>query len=443
LAASGVDSRVSLWDFTNRVVRFRLNVLGRIYSLAFSPDGKRLISGDTDGAIRLGDIPRQETIGIFPDPKDREMRAAVFAAGGRSIVSTTGDEIQVWDTEPRPPAVILESHQRWALPVVSPNGRWLVTAGKDAGGSSGKVWDLHSSEQKRPRFHLQLGHRIALPPAFSSDGRHLALGVVDPGWTVHIWDTTLWDNAVGMVPPSASFTNDFDAGSICFTPDGKILALAGLHFPDVPLGPATHHLAFREVGSWKKVHLLEGPGVRDMEERTASTVGFSNDGRLLAVGYEDGSIRLWDRRKQRLLHKFNEHDDKNFGIAVSFSSDGRWLASVAIGNAQLRLFDLSDLVHPRVVLRENAHQGNTWSAIFTPDNRTLVTSGGDGLIKFWNLETLDPALILTHSAGLGVMVGFSGTGNLLVSESVDGMMKLWPATPADQIPTHRALSPSQ
>src|SRR5262249_32435231 len=160
-------------------------------------------------------------------------------------------------------------------------------------------------------------------------------------------------------------------------PDGKIMALAGLHFPDVPTGAATHRLDFREVGSWKKVHLLEGPGARDMEEGRASTVAFSNDGRLLAVGYEGGSIRLWGLRKQRLLHRFNEHDDKNFGIAVSFSSDGRWLASVAIGNAQLRLFDLSDLVHPRVVLRENAHQGNTWTAVFTPDIRTLVTSGGD------------------------------------------------------------------
>jgi serine/threonine protein kinase/WD40 repeat protein len=443
LATSGVQSRVNVWDFANRAVRFRFDALGRIYSLAFSRDGRRLISGGTDGAIRLWDLPRQARIGLFPDPKDRELKGVVFAPDGQSIVSSTGDEIQVWDKEPRPPAATLESHQQWGWPVVSPNGRWLVTAGIETEASSAKVWDLDSNEQKRPRFHLEHRDQKALPGAFSSDGSHFALCAVDPGWTINIWDTAPWANAIESVPPSLSFTNDFDAGSICFSPDGKILALAGLHFPGMPSGTSTQHLAFHEVGSGKKVHLLEGPDVQEMEGEPATGVAFSRDGRLLAVGYASGWIRLWDLRKQRLLHKFKEHDNQNFGITVSFSSDRRWLASVSVGDVQLRLFDLSDLVHPRVVLRKKGHQGNTWSAIFTPDNRTLITSGGDGLIKFWNLETLknpetqNPALVLTHSVGLGVMISLARSGNLLVSESAEGTMKLWRAPAFDQIPPRK------
>jgi WD40 repeat protein len=81
-----------------------------------------------------------------------------------------------------------------------------------------------------------------------------------------------------------------------------------------------------------------------------------------------------------------------------------------------------------------AHPGYTWSAIFAPDNKSLVTSGNDGLIKFWNLDTLKVALTLTHSHGPGVFLTFSRDGNLLASMDAHGTVKLWPAAPIAEIP---------
>ena len=101
----------------------------------------------------------------------------------------------------------------------------------------------------------------------------------------------------------------------------------------------------------------------------------------------------------------------------------------------MALFDLADLEHARPVLVTKAHPGHSWSAIFSPDNKNLVTSGGDGLIKFWNLETLKVALTLEHSHGPGVFIAFARAGNLLASMDANGIVKLWPAASFDEIST--------
>src|SRR5205823_5189393 len=126
LAASGVQSRINVWDFTNRTVKFHFDGhLGGVTSLAFSPDGSRLISGGFDGTIRLWDIPSGKPVGMFRDPHDRELLSVAFSPDGKSILSTTGEELKIWSSEPRPPAAIIETRQEWGWPALSPNGKWL------------------------------------------------------------------------------------------------------------------------------------------------------------------------------------------------------------------------------------------------------------------------------------------------------------------------------
>jgi hypothetical protein len=66
-------------------------------------------------------------------------------------------------------------------------------------------------------------------------------------------------------------------------------------------------------------------------------------------------------------------------------------------------------------------------ALFAPDNKSLITASGDGLIKFWNLQTRSVALTLRHSRGPGAWLALSPDGNLLVSCGADGTVRLWPA----------------
>jgi WD40 repeat protein len=438
LATAGVQSTINIWDFTNRTVRFQLEGhLGWVNALTFSPDGKRLISADSDGTIRLWDIQSRKQIGIFRDPEGRQVLSVAFAPDGKSIISTTGNELKIWNAEPRPPATVIETHQVWGWPAVSADCKWLVTIRGVAAGEpyseseSVKVWDVASRRQK---FYLVHKDRQPLPPAFSPDGKFFAVGGEDPQRTVSVWETALWDGATAPPKPIKSFTNEFEVGSIAFSPDGKIMAMAGMAFDPETKSGATNRLAFLEVGSWRKLRILEGAGAGTNESAGAASVAFSKNGRLLAVGYRDGWVRLWDFKHQRLIMKVKVDDDDHFGMGVSFSPNGRWLASVSVGGpARVVLFDLTDLKQINPVLIPKAHAGNSWSAIFTPDSRSLITSGGDGLIKFWNLETHRITLTLEHSAGLGMFLSLSRDGNLLVSQGADGVVKLWPAAALEEI----------
>src|SRR5205085_2211419 len=116
-----------------------------------------------------------------------------------------------------------------------------------------------------------------------------------------------------------------------------------------------------------------------------------------------------------------------YGVAVSFSNDDRWLSSIGLGDGDVALLDVVDPERPREVLVTKRNEGTSWSAIFAPDNRSLVTSGNDGLIRFWNLETLKFALVLEHSLGPAVHINFSQDGKLLASQDGNGIIKLWPA----------------
>jgi WD40 repeat protein len=64
---------------------------------------------------------------------------------------------------------------------------------------------------------------------------------------------------------------------------------------------------------------------------------------------------------------------------------------------------------------------------FAPDGKSVATSHEDGLIKFWNVQTLEVALTLQHSHGPASFLSFASDGTLLATKDAQGTVRLWPA----------------
>ena len=170
-------------------------------------------------------------------------------------------------------------------------------------------------------------------------------------------------------------------------------------------------------------------------------VAFSGDGRMLASGNSDGTIRLWDvsaaARPRPLGHLLTGPTIGNILISMAFSPDGRTLAG-GYDDSTFRLWDVSDPARPRPLghpLTSASHTvGGPIVVAFSSDSQTLASGNADGAIWLWDVS--DPARprLLGHTPGSGNSengvnsVAFSRDGRMLVSGYYDGTIQLWNVT---------------
>jgi eukaryotic-like serine/threonine-protein kinase len=430
LACGGVGGQIKVWNFADRTFRNDFDGHpGGLTSLAFSGDGTQLISAGSDGTIRRWNVASRKADGLWRLGQGGQVSAA-FALGGTSIVSASRKEVRIWSGVPRETAAAFNVPQGWSWQIVSPDSKSLIVSGFQ----TATVWDIASGRHK---FDLVSKVKHPQSQAFSPNGRLFAMASVEKEGLVGLWDASAWGDSTSRFQPFAYLTNGFESASLAFSPDGKMLAAAGLCFPpNTPKEPslATNRLVFWEVGSWKRLDFLSQAGAGATEWAAAASVAFSSNGRLVAVGSRDGWVRLWDCKQQRLLKEVKAHENFGFGVQVTFSSDSRWLASFGSFGTSLALFDLANVEHAQAVPLSLEESAGILSAMFALDSKTLITANSDGLIKFWNLQTHSAALTLRHGRGAGGFLAVAPDGNALISKDGNGVVKVWSATPVADIP---------
>ncbi|EED14452.1 NACHT and WD40 domain protein [Talaromyces stipitatus ATCC 10500] len=191
--------------------------------------------------------------------------------------------------------------------------------------------------------------------------------------------------------------------SVAFSPDGRLLASGS---------------ADRTVKIWDT---STGALQQTLESHSdwVQLVTFSLDGRLLASGSRDRTIKLWDTASGALQKTFES--PLEWVLAVAFLPDGRLLAS----GSEDRTVKLWDTATGALQQTLDSHSERVRSVALSPDGRLLVSGSEDGRVKLW--DTASAALQQTlesHSRGI-LAVAFSPDGRLLASSSQDDTVKLW------------------
>ncbi|MER7794601.1 hypothetical protein [Streptomyces sp. NPDC097640] len=202
--------------------------------------------------------------------------------------------------------------------------------------------------------------------------------------------------------------------TLAFSPDGRTLAT----------GSEDGSVRLWEAATGKLRTTLTG---------RVQVLAFSPDGRTLAAGSADGQVRLWEVATGRDRTTFTAHTGQV--EALAFSPDGRRLATASSFDDTVRLWNAT-AVRPHTTLAGEptiltGEARNVRSLAFSPDGRTLATGSSDGPVRLWNTATGRVRDTLTGHTRVVGLVAFSADGRTLATSSYDGTARLWdPATGA-------------
>jgi WD40 repeat protein/tRNA A-37 threonylcarbamoyl transferase component Bud32 len=438
LALGGDSGRIRTLDWANNRVLLDIPAHDQeVTSLAYSPDGKLLASGGGYSAedIRLWSAATGQTAGSLAGHRGW-ICDLQFSADGQRLLSASADQtIGIWDVPTRRLIQKLRGHLDEVYSIALDERRTnLITGCKDG---SLALWDL-----ARVREH---GLRLDLPaqtqcPAYAASRGSVA--ILDQRGAVALWhpeDPQRLSMISALGCSNAALAVAYQRGLVaCATPEGPVRIwslnsaslvtnlslnpgqLDGLSFSKnedslvaangVPLRSVT--ATVWDAKTWTKRCSFE----------TTDWESFCGDGRLLVVGFEDGSLAWRDAvRGQRLAQTICHH--RNI-TGLDFSPDGSMLASVS-SDGTVALWDTK--ARRRTACWKADFLG-LCAVSFSPDGTRLVTGlTGGRAARVWDLKTRRELLTLAAPGNAFRSVRFSSDGDTLLCGSDDGHCYLWRA----------------
>ena len=147
-------------------------------------------------------------------------------------------------------------------------------------------------------------------------------------------------------------------------------------------------------------------------------LAFSPDGKLVASGSKDNTVRLWDTERALELRKLAGH--AAWVKAVAFSPDGRWLASGSVDGV-VKLWEVATGRELKTI----SGGGSINALAFSPDARLLAAGNAENSVLVWNAQTGQAERTLTGHAGAVSTLAFSPDGRQLATGARDNSIKLW------------------
>ncbi len=393
------------WYYWQRQMHLDLRTLhghsGAVRSVAFSPDGQRIVTGSLDGTAKAWDAASGKELVTFKGHR-AGIKSVAFAPDGQRIATGSDDEtVKVWHSTSGKELLTIKGHHSKVNSVVfAPDGQRIASGSAD---QTAKVWDAASGNE----LLTLRGHSSwVLSVAFSPDGRRIATGSEDK--TARVWEA---NSGVQLLVLTGHL---YEVRSVAFSPDAQRIVTGG----DL-------QAKVWDAASGKELRTLQG-------RNDINSVAFSPDGRRIATGSADLTVQVWDAESGEEQLAFKGHHDQV--CSVAFSPDGQRLVSGSL-DGTAKLWDLGSrekLLTP----------GGKFvsSAAFSPDGERIATGGEDGSVKVWGTASGKEQVTFKGHRGWIKSVAFAPDGQRIVTGSSDQTAKVWEAASGRELFTLKGHS---
>jgi WD40 repeat protein len=451
LAASlgrGSNTQLTLWEVaTHQPLKTFARGDGFTSALAFSPDSKTLATG-TDNTLRLWDTTSFQLKDELKDTKTPEISELIFSPDGKTLVASSRGYLEgVWD---------LASHQlrlsfrgRFSANSFSPDSRLLALGNQN----ELELWDLQTGQ----KMLTLSGHTAPVTSsAFSPDGQFLVSGSEYPEESVRLWDLTAPNAKEKQVLPG----QPYNLQKAVISPDGKTVATASSLgvitlwnvtpsqlvakeqiVLDKPYLDGISALAFNPTSSilaigdtncgikfWELKSSRELARYQLKSCKGLAELAYPPKGGRLAVSELTGSLRLLELNQELPIHEqyltISPRNLPEMAAPLSFSPDGRFVASS--GSADTTTIEVWE-TQPGAISGATLLKGHSREVLavaFSEDGKMLASSGADGNLKLWDLQT-GKELASFKEQGLITFLKFGSNSKLLISANQAGVIKLW------------------
>jgi WD40 repeat protein len=357
-----------------------LGARGGVMSVAFGADGRTLAAGASSGDVEVFDLQNAPLATKVPAGTDSVTAIAfrpdgkVLAAAGSDGVTRLWDTI-TWKTVGQTPASV----GRISALAFSPDGKTLASGGAD---KLVHLWDASTGQQLATSLNPKGGAVYCL--AFSPDGKWLAVGGVTD--QLSVWEvaggTLVKSQQYSLSMQSESFDLTKAIRSVGFMPDSS-----GLFF--TMAGGITRFVGWGAQGPGTEWTTRELSFIEGQYQANEIQGALSPNGKTVALANLT-DIRLADVASGNLIGlPMYGH---NYGVSdLAFSPDGKLLASGGM-DATVRVWD-SATGQPVGLPLQGPSQG-VYRVAFSPDGTRLVGVGGDGSIYVWNMVMKDWASLV-------------------------------------------------
>ncbi|MDZ7961444.1 MAG: CHAT domain-containing protein [Aulosira sp. DedQUE10] len=471
IASASFDKTIKIWRLDGTLIKtFKYD--SQVYRVNFSPDGKILAAALDDGTAQLWHINDERLITTLKkhgdtDAPSKFVTRVSFSPDGQTLASASADNtVKIWRLDGKLISSF-KGHNNWVMDVsFSPDGKIVASSSTDG---TIKLWNLKGALLDTLEGHSGGVYRVI----FSSDGERIASASHDG--TLILWKVSIFrpsdifsDGSSELVARGRPFKiykgHKQPVSSVSFSPDGKTIASASLD---------------QTIRLWSLNSTTDAieptKDILSIDNRTIITV--SEDGIYFLLNWNGELVKKLQCHSQEKEHNYIQLESteliycpqtkvnnlpidkainvqlKDYDITVKvwstdnkllhsfkikksdyieLSYDNNMVASYSYENSTIKISSIEGKLisifqhnfKDKIEKGSEIYSPYITNINFSPDNKIIISSGNDGSINLWHINSIKPISLEGHNRSVN-NVSFSPDSQIIASSSDDNTVKLW------------------